>query len=416
MFSKKHRAGKISRDEFMVSRRGFLADSISALAGAALPWPLIWLQGCGRPPRLTDRSFPRVLADLHCHSAIDKWNRQTPMGLQYPSIARLAEIAFNPSGMDWQDCYEAGVDLICTTHFNVFDEWLSMPTDPDPGAVTHTIRMLDLLEDELQTTAAPYGRLAATPEHLSSLLSVRKDSSEWRVAVIHTVEGGHALGGRIEAVKTLARRGVAIIGITHFFNKGVASSANSYPFFPDANAPWPIQGLSEFGRELTQEIENQGIIVDVTHATATALEDIFRVTTRPMLASHSSVSTLGDHPYSLVDEHIEEIARRHGLVGVIIDPWWLSNYATLSDAEAHGTLREVVRTIRYLVKLVGAQHVGIGTDFGGYVSPPTDMSRVSQIGRLRKLLVDEFGDEQTANDILANNAIRFITANWKPQV
>lgn len=416
MSNEKLRLRKSSVEKPRIGRRRFLAEGITALAGAALPWPLLWLEGCGRPPRLTDRSVPRVLADLHCHVAIDEWNRQTPMGLRYPGIAKLAEIAFNRSGMGWQDCYEAGVDLICATHFNVFDEWLSMPTDPDPEASIHTIRMLDLLENELKTTAAPYGRLARTPEQLSSLLAVPKESSEWRMAVIHTVEGGHALGGRIEAVKPLAQRGVAMIGLTHFFNKGVASSANSYPYFPDANAPWPAQGLSDFGRELIQEIESQGIIVDVTHATSTSLEDIFSATRRPMVASHSSARALGDHPYSIVDEHLEEIARRHGLVGVILDPYWLSNYATLNDAESHGTLRDVVRTIRYLVKLIGVKHVGIGTDFGGYISPPKGMHRVSQIGQLRKLLLEEFGDGQTVNDILANNAIEFITANWKPRV
>ncbi|MEW5796467.1 MAG: membrane dipeptidase [Candidatus Zixiibacteriota bacterium] len=399
-----------------ISRRNFLGDSLRALAGAALPWPLLWLDGCTHPPLLTDRTIPRVLADLHVHAGINRWNRQTPLGLQYPAVAKLAEVTFNRSGMDWKDCYEAGVDLICATHFNVFDEWLSMPTDPDPDAPAHTLRMLDLLEEELQTTAAPYAKLATTPKQLDALLDTPKESLEWRVAVIHTVEGGHALGGRLYAVEPLARRGVAMIGLTHFFNKGVATSGNSYPFFPDANSPWPALGLSEFGRDLIKEVERCGVIVDVIHATNTALEDIFKVATRPMVASHSSARTLGDHPYSLIDEHLEEIARRGGLLGIILDPYLLGNYATLFDAEKEGTLRDVVRTVGYLVKLIGHEHVAIGTDFGGYITPPKDMTRVQQIGRLHRLLLHEFGDPNLVTDILANNAIRFIMANWKPLV
>ena len=129
-----------------------------------------------------------------------------------------------------------------------------------------------------------------------------------------------------------------MIGLTHFFNKGVATSANAYPFFPDANSPWPALGLSSYRHELIKEMERLGIIVDVIHASTTALEEIFKVATRPMVASHTSARTLGDHPYSLLDEHLQEIARRDGLIGVILDPYLLSNYATGQLAEDEGSL------------------------------------------------------------------------------
>jgi microsomal dipeptidase-like Zn-dependent dipeptidase len=276
--------------------------------------------------------------------------------------------------------------------------------------------MLDLLENELVSEVAACAQLAANPDQLQRLLAVPKESPEWRVAVVHTVEGAHALGGRLDMLEPLARRGVAMIGLTHFFNKGVASSANAFPYFPDANSSWPTLGLSGYGRELMAEMERLGIIVDVIHATSTALDDILTAATRPMVASHSSVRTLADHPYGLIDEHMEEIAHRDGLIGVILDPYLLSNYATLRDAEAQGSLRDVLRTIRYLVKLVGHEHVGIGTDFAGFVGPPKDMNRVSQIGRLRAMLLEEFGDEKIVTDILANNAIKFLIQNWQPQV
>jgi membrane dipeptidase len=373
------------------------------------------LTGCGAPPRLTNRSYSRVLADLHTHAWINKWNRITPLGIRYPAIAGLAETTFNRSGMNWEDCYDAGVDLICATHFNAFDEWLSMPTDPDPEAIGRTIRMIDQLDSALRTEAAPYAKLATNPDQLETLLSVPKESEEWRVAVVHTVEGGHALGGRLEALEPLARRGVAMVGITHFFNKGIASSANSYPFFPDAGAPWAAAGLSEFGIQVVEEMERLGMIVDITHATNTSVEDVLRVAREPLVCSHGSVRTLGEHPYGMEDEHLEEMARKGGLIGVILDPYWLSNYATLHDAESDGTLRDVVRTIVYLAKLIGHKHVGIGSDFGGFIAPPTDMLRVSQVGRLRSMLLEEFSEE-TVNDILANNAIEFLATNWKPKV
>jgi microsomal dipeptidase-like Zn-dependent dipeptidase len=369
-----------------ITRRQFVSSGFKSLAGAALAAEFLALEGCGRPPWLTDRSIPRVLADLHVHAGINHWNRQTPLGIQYPGIAGLAETTFNRSSMNWKDCYDTGVDLLCATHFNVFDEWVSMPTDPDPEAIVHTIRMLDLLEEELRTEAALYAQLATTPTELERLVKrVPKDSREWRVAVVHTVEGAHALGGRLDQLEPLARRGVAMVTLTHFFNKGVATAANAYPFFPDANSSWPALGLSGYGRELIQEMERLGLIVDVIHASTTALKEIFEVTTRPMVASHSSARTLGDHPYSLLDEHVQEIAHRDGLIGVIIDPYLLSNYGTAQLAEDEGTLMDVVRTIRYLAKLIGPEHVGIGSDFAGHDATEADRSPSrSADGRVRR--------------------------------
>jgi microsomal dipeptidase-like Zn-dependent dipeptidase len=359
----------------------------------------------------------RVLADLHVHSMIDQWNRSSPLGVRYPAVAKLAEKFANKTGMNWRDCHTAGIDMVCTAHFNVFDEWASMPTDPFAEAPANTFRMMDRLEEELQGPAAAYARLARTPAELKELLKIRYPDPRYRIAVLHHPEGGHALGGSIAPLEEMARRGVAMIGVTHFFNKGIATSANSYPYFPDANARWPNQGLSEFGREVIQEMERLGIIVDITHATSTAVDDILRISKRPLVASHASARTLGEHPYSLYDEHIEQIVHDGGIIGVILYPYILSNYANIHLAEKKAGLRDVVRTIRYLTKLCGShKQIGIGSDFGGYITGPKEMSHLSQVPLLNRMLLDEFGDEQIVEDIMANNVMRFFTTQWQPGI
>ncbi|UCE24480.1 MAG: membrane dipeptidase [Candidatus Zixiibacteriota bacterium] len=345
---------------------------------------------------------------------INDWNRRTPLGIRYPAVARFAEKFVNKTGMEWADCHAAGIDLICATHFNVFDEWLSMPTDPNPEAPANTFRMMDQLEEELAGPARAFATLARNGKDLEGLLNVSKTDPDFRTAVVHTVEGGHALGGSIEPLEQLASRGVAMIDITHFFSKDIASSANSYPYFPDGNSRWPNLGLSGFGREVISEMERLGIIVDITHATSTAVAQILKMATRPLAVSHGTSRTLSEHPYALFDEHIEQIAAGGGIIGVIIDPYLLSNYATAHSAEKRGSLRDVVRVIRYLVKLCnGHKHIGIGSDFAGYIVAPTDMNRLSQIDLLRELLEDEFGEVGVVEDILANNVINFLMKNWK---
>jgi membrane dipeptidase len=298
-------------------------------------------------------------------------------------------------------------------HFNMFDEWLSMPTDPNPDAPRQALRMLDLLEHELATRFASFARMARSAQALRTMVSVPKSDEAYRIAVIHSFEGGHHLGGSLESVAAFARRGVAIVTLTHFFNKGAGAAGNSLPFFPDAAAPPAYQGLTGFGREAVGELEEHGIIVDVSHATSRTVHDILRCARKPLIATHSSVQALGDHPYSLEDEFVREISDRRGLIGVILMPYWLGNFAEESLAERYGGLDDVVRTVLHVIKTCGThKRVAIGSDFAGYIPGPHDLTCLSDIHLLRDRLLREIGDAGVVDDVMADNAIDFLTVNW----
>ena len=404
-----------------ISRRKFIQSTVLSCAGFFSAGSLDSILGCisAFPSKITPPLHRhRVLADLHVHPTLNAWVRRSPLAVKYPFLAKVQAKMFNPTRITWETSHRAGIDLMCVGHFSIFDEWLSMPTDPNPEAPANTIRMMDLLEQELSGPAAPYARLVHNHTQLDDLLQVRSGNKDFRIAVVHTIEGGHALGGSLEPLKLFASRGVALITITHYFNKGIATSPNTFPFFPDANSRWPNQGLSEFGHEVMKEMEKLGIIVDVTHASSTAIEDILRAANKPLVSTHSSVRTLADHSYSLFDEHIQEIALRGGIVGVILCPYWLSNYSGEQAVKGHGSLRDVVRTIRYVTKICGThKRVGIGSDFAGYITRPKEMIDLGEIDKLRKLLLLEFDNDETiVEDIMANNVIEFLQKNWRSGV
>jgi len=403
------------------SRRQFIRSALMSSAGLLSTGTLGSLLSCAsRCPSAirTPRHGRRVLADLHVHPLMDAWIRRSPMVVKSPILGDIAEAHFNPTDVTWASSHQAGIDLMCVAHFNVFDEWLSMPTDPNPEAPANTIRMMDLLEQELAGPAAPYAAFARNHMQLDELLRIRHGDARYRVAVLHTLEGGHALGGSLDSLNVFARRGVALITITHFFNKGIATAPNAYPFFPDAGSRWPHQGLSEFGEDVIKRMEELGIIVDVTHTTPTALAKVLRVAEKPLIATHASVTTLGDHPYSFFDEHIQEIAQRGGIIGVILYPYVLSNYSGLHVVKKHGVLRDVVRTVRYVAKICGThKHIGLGSDFSGYITGPRDMSCLAEIDKLREMLLVEFdNDETVVEDIMVNNSIEFFRKNWRSGV
>jgi microsomal dipeptidase-like Zn-dependent dipeptidase len=255
-----------------------------------------------------------------------------------------------------------------------------------------------------------------TPEELKNHFNNRRDKNDpnFRIAVLHSIEGGHALGGSLEPLEKLSQRGVALITIGHFYNRGIATAPNAFPFFPDGNSARPKQGLSPFGKEVINEMERLGIIVDVTHATSTAMDDILSVSSKPLIATHQSVRTLGDHAISFYDEHIQEIVHRGGMISILFHPYWLSNYTNIQMAEKYGSLHEVVRTIRYVIKISGSyKNICIGTDFGAYIPELSDMNCLCQVEMFRDLLLEEFGSEKIVEDILAKNVIDFIGNNWK---
>ncbi len=405
----------------MISRRKFIRSSFLLGAGVLSGASLGLLNGCSSScdfnQPLKKRKY--VLSDIHNHIGLNKWLRHSPIAIKYPILADIAHQTFDKTPTEWKTSYEAGIDLICTAHFNLFDEWITMPTDPNPAAPKNTFRMMELLEKELKGPAAKYAKLIRTPEDFKEHFSndYDKNNASYRIAVLHSLEGGHALGGSLKPLEEFARKGVVLITIGHFFNKGIATAPNAYPFFPDANSIPPPQGLSPFGKEVIAEMEKLGIIVDVTHATSTALQDILKYSTKPLIATHITLRTLGDHAYSFLDEHIQEIVRRGGMIGIPIYPYMLSNYDNTEEAEKYGSLREVVRTIRYVVKITSSfKNVCIGSDFGAYIPGLTDMNCLAQVEMLRELLIDEFGDEETVDNILAKNVIDFIKDNWKRNI
>jgi len=366
--------------------------------------------------QVSEKKNPRVLADLHVHPTLNKWIENSAIGVSAPLLAKIARTSFNKTKVDWKLCHEAGIDLMLAAHFNPFDEFASMETDPNADAPRNTLRMLDLLEREVRENASRYARIVRSGADLKDAIRFRPGHPDYRIAVLHALEGGHALGGDLDSLNKFAQRNVAMITVTHFFTKGIASSANSLPFFPDAFTQPPEQGLSAFGKEVISRMEDLGIIVDVAHGTSTTIEDILKISRRPLIASHVSARTLGEHPYSLYDEHIQEIASRGGIIGVILMPYWLSNYSNLHLSETQGGLSDVVRTIRYIYKICGKHTcIGIGSDFSGYIPELSEMSELSEIGKLKSLLLVEFDDDDDlVEDIMANNVLNFFIKYWTP--
>jgi membrane dipeptidase len=185
---------------------------------------------------------------------------------------------------------------------------------------------------------------------ISSVLAAGK------IAVIHAAEGGHHIERSLEKLSELAARGLRYLTLTHFIHNGIAQPAElpgRFYFTVLRGRP----GLTELGRQVVRRCEELGVLVDVTHCSDRSLADVLSVATKPVVATHTGFRRFFQTERNLSDEQLRLIARTGGMVGVISwnDLLGGDSIEAMADTVVHGAL------------VAGAGHIGIGTDFDGWV-------------------------------------------------
>jgi membrane dipeptidase len=206
-------------------------------------------------------------------------------------------------------------------------------------------------------------------------------------------------------------------------------------------------GLTEFGEEVVREMNRLGMIVDVSHVSESTFEDVMRITTAPVIASHSCAAAIAPHYRNLTDEQIRAIAANGGVIGINFYPAYLDSAYNRLENRAYETQAavldsldealkddpvaryrrrgEVVREamggysvpstaivdhIDHIVRLVGVDHVAFGSDFDGVPDLPAGMEDVTHLPDLTRLLVERGYDEIEIRKILGENFMRVFEA------
>jgi membrane dipeptidase len=211
------------------------------------------------------------------------------------------------------------------------------------------------------------------------------------------VQGGQAVGGDLRNVARLRALGVRMLGLAHVMDSPLAGSGSGR----DAG------GLTGFGREAVAEIEAQGILVDLAHASAATIRDAVPLLRRPFLVSHTGFTALAGgssrwRRYSpatrnLADAEARLVAEAGGLIGV-----------TLAAPLIGGaTMADVVRSVAHAIGVAGPAQVALGTDFDGALPMPFDVRGLPAL--TQALLEAGLGREVVAG-FMGGNALRFLRA------
>ena len=266
---------------------------------------------------------------------------------------------------------------------------------------------------------------------------VRRAVARHRIAALMGVEGGHMINNDLKILDRFFDLGVRYMTLTHSENVGWADSSTDKPAH---------DGLTDFGRKVVAEMNRLGMIVDISHVSDKTFRDVLEANRAPVIASHSSCRALCDAPRNMSDRMIQDLAAKGGVIQINYNDGflsqafkdaWTANGSRLSkeiDAkvaercgkdDACGGIEEtrlvkeyvasgklprvdwtmIIEHIDHAVKLVGARHVGLGSDFDGAIMPE-GMEDPSQLPKITEALLQKGYSSRDIRGILGGNVLR----------
>jgi membrane dipeptidase len=217
-----------------------------------------------------------------------------------------------------------------------------------------------------------------------------------RVRTFFAFEGAGPLADDPDSLLVWEKRGLRIVGLVHTYANELASSSG------DAE-PKPF-GLTEKGRAFVRRAFELGLVVDVSHASDRAVDDILAEANHArgvVVATHSNARALADHPRNLSDAQLRAIAATGGVIGVNFHGPFLAR-------GRRARLGDVVRQVQHLRDVAGIEHVAIGSDFEGDIRPPDELRDASRFPVLAAALVRAGLSTADVRKIFAENALRVL--------
>ncbi len=304
-------------------------------------------------------------------------------------------------------------------------------------------KRFERVEQLLQTVRSEITRNGDRIALAGNAAEAKRIIQSGRIAVVLAVENGMAIENDLGNLERLHALGVRYMTLTH-------TSSHEWCISCEDNEP-AFDGLTDFGREVIAEMNRLGIMVDVSHISVRAFEEVVRASKQPVIASHSCALAICSHQRNLSDEQLRALADNGGMTGInfcgdflsedcrrrseeflgehVKEAWDMSSLYMSEDdgevyerkmaeyapvlkgwekaiAEVRPSVGTVVDHIDHVVDLIGADHVGLGSDFDGITFTPQGLADCSEIPNITRELIVRGYSENDIKKILGGNFIR----------
>lgn len=305
-----------------------------------------------------------------------------------------------------------------------------------PPAVQKALDQIDAVHENVQKYSKDMVFCRTAEE-------VRRAHAQGKIAALIGVEGGHMIGNDIRVLRMFGDLGVRYMTLSHFYNDEWADSSTDKPVH---------NGLTDFGKDIVREMNRQGIMVDISHVSDKTFYDALEVSKAPLMASHSSCRALCDHVRDMSDDMIKALAAKGGVIQINYERSFIDQaYKDASDKVSGGVVAQfdafkkacgddqecfarkatdaekqltaegklphvswerIVDHIDHVVKLVGPDHVGLGSDFDG-ATMPEGMEDCSKLPKITEALMRKGYKDQDIRKILGGNLLRVMEQTEK---
>ena len=177
-----------------------------------------------------------------------------------------------------------------------------------------------------------------------------EDKRKGRKSIMLGIENGLAIEHDLQNLEHFARRGVVYMTLCHNGDNDICDSAKG------CNTH---NGVSAYGAKVIEEMNHLGIIVDMSHASEKSFYDALDISNDPIVCSHSNCKSLCNVPRNLTDEQLKALADKGGVCQITLYHGFLRNNGKEAD------IRDVMEHLEHAIKIMGIEHVGLGSDFDG---------------------------------------------------
>jgi len=236
----------------------------------------------------------------------------------------------------------------------------------------------DLIYDKIEEIVNRYGdyiALARTPEELAANKRAGKKS------IMRGIENGLAIEDNLDNINHFAKRGCVYITLCHNGDNDICDSAKR-----SLNTHG---GVSPFGEKVIQRMNEQGLMVDLSHANEKSFYDALEISKTPVVCSHSNSRALCDVTRNLTDDQLKALAKRGGVAHITL-------YEGFVKAQGKATILDAMQHLDHAIKIMGIEHVGLGTDFDGD-GCVIGLENASELTNFtRQLLLRKYSEEEIA--------------------